>query len=38
MNVLAPIYRGETIPVETIQRIIANFKNDNEPDLKEEWR
>ena len=38
MNVLAPIYRGETIPVETIQRVITNFKNDNEPDLKEEWR
>jgi uncharacterized protein YggL (DUF469 family) len=38
MNILAPIYRGETIPIETIQRIIANFKRDNEPDLKEEWK
>jgi len=38
MNILAPLYRGETLPVESIQRIIINFKTDNEPDLKEGWR
>ena len=38
MNILAPIYRGETIPIDTINRLITNFKADDERTLKDDLK
>ncbi|HVG15912.1 MAG TPA: M48 family metallopeptidase [Chitinophagaceae bacterium] len=38
MNILAPIFRGETISIDTINRMIANFKAEDEPAFKKELK
>lgn len=38
MSILSPIYRGETLGVDTINNMITNFKADDEPWLKKEWQ
>jgi hypothetical protein len=38
MNILAPIYRGETIAIDTINRIITNFKAEDERTFKNDLK
>jgi Zn-dependent protease with chaperone function len=38
MSLLSPIYRGETLGVDTINNMITNFKAEDEPWLKKEWQ
>jgi Zn-dependent protease with chaperone function len=38
MGILSPIYRGETLGIDTINSLITNFKAEDEPWLKKEWQ